>query len=174
MSFYPGPGLGGHCIPIDSLYLSWKLKTFNFNPRFIELADQINTYMPIYVIERLFKILNSKKITIKGSKILILGVTYKKDVGDIRESPALTIIKELLKEGAIIDYNDPFVNKLDIDNKKMYSVKLSAKALRKYDCVIILADHTKYDYKFIVNNSKIIFDTRNATFNIKNNKIIKL
>ena len=175
MSFYPGPGIGGHCIPIDPLYLSWKLKTLNYNAKFIELASSINSYMPNYVIEKIINILNKYKKSVNGSKILILGVAYKKDTNDYRESPALEIMEKLYDLGARIYYNDEYIPELHFKNKKIYFTKLNKKILTKADCVVIITDHSYYDYKWIVNNASVILDTRNATKHIKNRqKIIKL
>ena len=175
MSFYPGPGIGGHCIPIDPLYLSWKLKTLNYNAKFIELASSINSYMPDYVIEKIINILNKYKKSVNGSKILILGIAYKKDTNDYRESPALEIMEKLYDLGARIYYNDEYIPELYFKNKKIYFTKLNKKILTKADCVVIITDHSYYDYKWIVNNASVILDTRNATKHIKNRqKIIKL
>src|SRR4030067_3866206 len=137
MACYPGPGLGGHCIPIDPHYLSWKLKALNYYARFIELAGDINSHMPEYVVERVARALNEKKTAIKGSKILVLGVSYKKDIKDIRESPALDVIKLLENDGAFVSYHDPQVTQLALDDHKLSSIKLTAAYLRKMDCVVI-------------------------------------
>ena len=178
-AFYPGPGLGGHCIPIDPFYLTWKAKEYELNTRFIELAGEINAYMPYYVIEKAFQVLNLHGKTVKGAKILILGVAYKKDVDDQRESPALKIIQLLKKCGADVYYNDPFVpwcgghrNYPDIDMK---SVELTKEMLSSSDLVILVTDHSMYDYSFIEKHSKCILDTRNAfqTRGIKSKKIFK-
>lgn len=175
MSFYPGPGIGGHCIPIDPIYLSWKLKTLNYNAKFIELASSINSYMPNYVIEKIINILNKYKKSVNDSKILILGIAYKKDINDYRESPALEIMEKLYNLGAQIYYNDEYIPELYFKNKKIYSTKLNKEILAKADCAVIITDHSHYDYKWIVENASVIFDTRNATKHIKNRKkIIKL
>jgi len=176
MPFYPGPGLGGHCIPIDPHYLSWKLKSLNYYARFIELAGDINSHMPEYVVERVVRALNEKEKPIKGSKILVLGVSYKRDIKDIRESPALDVIRLLEDKGAQVSYQDPHVPKLALDGQKLSSVKLSAPYLRKMDCVVIATDHSAYDYRWIVKNSAVVVDTRNATRNVKEHreKIVKL
>lgn len=175
MSFYPGPGIGGHCIPIDPIYLSWKLKTLNYNAKFIELASSINSYMPNYVIEKIINILNKYKKSVNDSKILILGIAYKKDINDYRESPALEIMEKLYNLGAQIYYNDEYIPELYFKNKEIYSTKLNKKILTKADCVVIITDHSYYDYKWIVENASVILDTRNATEHIKNRKkIIKL
>ena len=178
MPFYPGPGLGGHCIPIDPFYLSWKAREFEFSTKFIELAGQVNTSMPMYVVERLTMALNREKKAVNGSRILILGVAYKKDVDDMRESPALKLINLLQERGADVGYNDPHVPKLpptrafDFD---LDSVPLSAETLAAYDCVLIVTNHTAYDYDFIVEHAKLVVDTRNATRNVTHHreKILK-
>ncbi len=175
MPFYPGPGLGGHCIPIDPLYLSWKLKAFNYNARFIELASEINTKMPEYVIELIGHTLNSAKKSVNGSKLLIAGVAYKRDVDDVRESPALDIIRLLQARGAKVSYTDPHVPALDVgDGKTLKSVKPDH--LAGYDAVVIVTDHRAFDYKAMVKQAKLIVDTRNATKNVKEGraKIVKL
>jgi len=170
MPFYPGPGLGGHCIPIDPHYLSWKLKSLNYYARFIELAGDINSHMPEYVIDRIRRQLNDHTKAVKNSKILILGVSYKKDIKDVRESPALDVIKLLEKDGANIFYNDPFVPEIRWNHTVHKSVKLTPALVRKCDITIILTDHTQYNYQMIVNNSKLVFDTRNATKQVSSGK----
>jgi len=174
MPFYPGPGLGGHCIPIDPHYLSWKLKTLNYNAKFIELAGEINSSMPHFVIGKVVGALNDMKKSVSGSKILVLGVSYKRDIEDMRESPALDIINLLKGQGANVTYHDPFVPRLNDNLLKLKSVSLTEKVLKSSDCTIIATDHTNFDYKFIVQNSKTIIDTRNATKGIKSKKVIKL
>ena len=167
MPFYPGPGLGGHCIPVDPFYLAWKAKEYSFNTRFIELAGEINDNMPYYIVERVTKILNQQKKCISDANILILGVAYKKDIGDIRESPVLKIIELLEKGGANTKYNDPYVSSFSLKEKEYRSVKLDDTVVEKQDLVIITTDHSLYDYQKIVNSARLIFDTRNATKNIK-------
>jgi len=174
MAFYPGPGLGGHCIPIDPFYLTWKAREYDYHTRLIEIAGEINNYMPEYVVERVMKILNKFKKPLNGSKILVLGVAYKKDIDDIRESPALKVIENFEKENAIVEYNDPYVPKFTYNGKQYTSVDFTAESLGQYDIVVITTDHSKYDYQFIVDNAKLIFDTRNATKGIKSDKIYKL
>jgi UDP-N-acetyl-D-glucosamine dehydrogenase len=164
-AFYPGPGLGGHCIPIDPFYLTWKAREFEVNTRFIELAGEINTHMPYYVVENAGKLLNSCKKALNGSKILLLGAAYKKDIDDMRESPSLRLIELFEREGADVDFNDPYVPKLYKMRKYDYtmeSVEISAENLNNYDLVVLSTDHSDYDYKFIAENSKLILDTRNA------------
>ena len=176
MRFYPGPGLGGHCIPIDPHYLSWKLKSLNYYARFIELAGDINSRMPEYVVERVNRALNERKKSLKGSKILVLGVAYKKDIKDVRESPALDVIKLLENGGAEVSYNDPHVPSIRMNESVMKSIKLTQALLQSSDCAVILTDHTAYDYDWIVQNSQLVMDTRNATKNVKEKQkqIVKL
>lgn len=168
MPFFPGPGLGGHCIPIDPHYLSWKLKTLNYNARFIELASEINTNMPNYVLDLVADALNDIARPLRGSKVLVLGVTYKRDIEDVRESPALDVISLLQSKGALAEYHDPYVPTLEIgelrdDPITIKSIELTEDAIRSYDVVVIVTDHTSYDYDWIVRNSKMVVDTRNAT-----------
>jgi len=170
MPFYPGPGLGGHCIPIDPHYLSWKLKSLNYYARFIELAGDINSRMPEYVVERIRRTLNNQSKSVKKSKILVLGVTYKKDIMDTRESPALDVIKLLHEEGARIYYNDPQVPEIRLNNLRLKSSRLTKSGLRSADLVVILTDHTSYDYQKIVDNAQLLFDARNATRDIVANR----
>ncbi len=176
--FYPGPGLGGHCIPIDPFYLTWKAHEFNTSTRFIELAGEINTKMPEYVIGRLTEALNEHAKPVKGSKVLVLGLAYKKDVDDIRESPSIELIEMLRGRGAKVDYNDPFVPKTPKQrehNLSMTSKKLSEAMLAEYDCVLIATDHSSYDYPWIVQHAQLVVDTRNATAQCKTgrDKIVK-
>jgi UDP-N-acetyl-D-glucosamine dehydrogenase len=171
--FYPGPGLGGHCIPVDPFYLSWKAKEFDFRTRFIELAGEINVAMPYNVIASTISALNQQKKPINGSKILVLGVAYKRDIDDLRESPALTIIELLQKEGAVVSYNDPYFPFVGRGRKYDLQMKCSPlDNLGQYDCVLIVTDHTDYDYRKIVNDAKLVVDTRNATRGIKSEKIV--
>jgi UDP-N-acetyl-D-glucosamine dehydrogenase len=171
MPFYPGPGLGGHCIPIDPHYLSWKLKALNYWARFIELAGDINANMPTFVIRKINDTLNRDRKSLKGSKIFILGVAYKKDISDVRESPALDIIELLQKRGARVHYNDPHVSKLPLDRGGLRSVPLTAKRIAEADCCVIISDHSVYDYQWIVDHAKRVVDTRNATRSVKGHKI---
>ncbi len=164
MPFYPGPGLGGHCIPIDPHYLSWKLKSLNYYARFIELAGEINSAMPEYVVARISRFLNEEFArAINKSNILILGLAYKRDIQDIRESPALDVLKLLEDRGARVQYNDPHVPVFEWKGKQLKSVRLTKAVLAKADLVVILTDHSRYDYQWIVDNAKAVFDTRNAT-----------
>ncbi|MCH7526510.1 MAG: nucleotide sugar dehydrogenase [Planctomycetes bacterium] len=176
--FYPGPGLGGHCIPIDPFYLTWRAREFGMVTRFIELSGEINTAMPEYVVNRVAEALNDMKKPVKGSKILVLGLAYKKDVDDIRESPAVALIELLQARGAAVDYNDPHVpgtHKQREHDLGLRSKKLSASMLRSYDCVLIATDHSAYDFPWIVKHAKLIVDTRNATARCKTHrsKIVK-
>jgi len=163
--FYPGPGLGGHCIPIDPFYLSWKAREYDFTTKFIELAGEINTSMPTYVINKVMEALNTKGKSLKGSKILVLGIAYKKDIDDDRESPSLKLIDLLKQKGAVISYNDPFIPKLKKYRKfnfNMSSKKLTRALLKNTDLVLISTDHSAYDYDWLAENAKLIVDTRNA------------
>ncbi len=163
MKFTPGPGLGGHCIPIDPLYLSWKMKSFQYTARFIELASDINTNMPRYVVSRVMDAMNEQGKTLKGSKCLVLGAAYKPDIDDIRESPALDVIGLLQKKGATVDYHDPYIPHLHThDDLEMDSVKDLMSAVREADCVVIVTNHSQYDYLAILEAASLIFDTRNA------------
>jgi UDP-N-acetyl-D-glucosamine dehydrogenase len=178
MPFYPGPGLGGHCLPTDPKFLSWKAKTAGYKAyNIIDLAHEINRSMPAYVVNKLASLLKNKKKSIGSSKILIMGVSYKKNIGDTRESPALNIISTLIRKKAKVDYFDPHVESIKINQKKIKGLgKVSKTDLGKYDCVVIVTDHSKLDYKMIVQEAKLVFDTRNALRNIKTKKdnIIKL
>lgn len=173
MPFYPGPGLGGHCIPIDPIYLSWKARLHGFEARFIELASQINEYMPHYVVDKVIAALNERGKPLKGSKVFILGVAYKKDVSDSRESPAVEIISSLKKRGAIVSYQDPHVTSFNV-NGSIY--KSSNRPLKDADCVVIVTDHSAFDYKAIVAQAKLVVDTRNALgrLGLNGKKIVRL
>ena len=171
-AFYPGPGLGGHCIPIDPFYLTWKARAYDFQTKFIELAGEINTSMPYYVVNKIADSLNVRGKNIKSSKILVLGLAYKKDVDDTRESPSLKLIELLSQKGASVEYNDPFVpktKKMRMYDFKLDSVPLTKENLKGYDCAVISTDHSCYDYRFILDNSSLVVDTRNATTGIKTN-----
>jgi UDP-N-acetyl-D-glucosamine dehydrogenase len=165
MKFTPGPGLGGHCIPIDPLYLSWKMRSFNYNARFIELASEINTNMPRYVVSRVLEAMNDLGRTLKGSKVLVLGVAYKPDIDDVRESPALDVIGLLQKKGALVEYHDPYIPHIhhEYDGWQMNSVADMMKSVKEADAVVIVTNHKVYDYQSIVESAKFVFDTRNAT-----------
>ncbi len=177
-AFYPGPGLGGHCIPIDPFYLTWKARQYGMPTRFIELAGEINTNMPHYVIAKTMEALNQRRKSLKGSRVLVLGLAYKKDIDDLRESPSIELIELLRQKGARVDYNDPYIPRTHKQRRhdlKMTSKKLSAKMLAGYDAVLISTDHSNYDYDRIVKNAKLVVDTRNATATVRKgrNKIVK-
>jgi UDP-N-acetyl-D-glucosamine dehydrogenase len=178
MKFTPGPGLGGHCIPIDPLYLSWKMRQMNYNARFIELASEINTNMPRYVVGRLLEAMNERGKTLKGSRVLVLGAAYKPDVDDVRESPALDVIALLKQRGAEVTFHDPYVAEIHHEREgwKMDSVKDVMKSVRESDAVLIVTNHKAYDYAAILAAAKFIFDTRNALgATVKGNpKVVKL
>lgn len=174
MPFYPGPGLGGHCIPIDPFYLSWKAKSFGFEARFIELAGQVNGSMPSFVVSKIGDALNEQGKCIKGSKILVLGVAYKKDIDDIRESPALDVMGLLQGKGAKVDYYDPYIPRFDEHGIRMTGLKKLDGACAKYDCTVILANHSNIDYKRVVEESYCVLDTRNALKGVKNKKVVRL
>ena len=165
MKFTPGPGLGGHCIPIDPLYLSWKMKSVHYNARFIELASEINTNMPRYVVSRVMEALNDRGKALKGSKVLVLGAAYKPDIDDVRESPALDVIGLLKKKGGIVEYHDPYIPHIhhETDGWYMDSVPDVMQAVKDADAVVIITNHKVYDYQAIVENSAFVFDSRNAT-----------
>ncbi|OYD08205.1 UDP-N-acetyl-D-glucosamine dehydrogenase [Paludifilum halophilum] len=162
MPFYPGPGLGGHCIPIDPYYLTWKAREYKYHTRLIELAGEINNYMPDFVVERTMKILNRYERSMNGSKVLVLGVAYKRDIDDMRESPAIDIIRRLEKYGAEVRVNDPYIPAFQIDGKSYESEKVTSGLLKEADIVLITTDHSIYDYFLIAEQAKVIFDTRNA------------
>jgi UDP-N-acetyl-D-glucosamine dehydrogenase len=171
--FYPGPGLGGHCIPVDPFYLSWKAKEWDFRTRFIELAGEINTNMPYHVLESVGKALNQSKKALNGAKVMVLGLAYKRDIDDLRESPSLTIIELLQKEGAVVSYNDPYFPTVGKGRKYDLHMKCTPlDNLRQYDCVLIVTDHSDYDYAKIVQESQLVVDTRNATRGIKSSKVV--
>lgn len=174
--FYPGPGLGGHCIPIDPFYLTWKAREYEISTKFIELAGEVNTSMPYYVVEKVMFALNKNYKHINGAKILILGLAYKRDIDDIRESPSLKLIELLQDKGAKVDYNDDYVTEIPKLRKYTFnkkSVKITKSSLAKYDVVLLSTDHSYYDYDYILRNSKIIVDTRNAFGNFTSKKIYK-
>jgi UDP-N-acetyl-D-glucosamine dehydrogenase len=172
--FYPGPGLGGHCIPIDPFYLSWKARAFDFRTRFIELAGEVNANMPYFVVQSTSEALNEHRKSLKGSSILVLGVAYKKDIDDLRESPSLTIIELLRRAGAQVDYNDPFLP--HVGRGRHYDLNMdsvSMKDVSQYDVVLIATDHSSYNYPQIVSQAKLVVDTRNATKGIASKKIVR-
>jgi UDP-N-acetyl-D-glucosamine dehydrogenase len=173
-AFYPGPGLGGHCIPIDPFYLSWKAKQFDFRTRFIELAGEVNIAMPYYVIDQTIAALNERQKSLNGSKVLVLGLAYKRDIDDLRESPSLTIIELLRERKAVVSYNDPFFPK--VGRGRHYDLNMecaSLEELSQYDAVMIVTDHSAYDYARIVRESQLVIDTRNATKGIAAENIVR-
>ena len=173
-AFYPGPGLGGHCIPVDPFYLSWKAKEWDFRTRFIELAGEININMPYHVLASVVSALNQRKKALNGAKVLVLGVAYKKDIDDLRESPALTIIELLQKEGAQVSYNDPYFPMVGKGRKYDLQMKCTPlENLGQYDCVLIVTDHSDYDYGRIVRESQLVVDTRNATKGIRSPNVVR-
>jgi UDP-N-acetyl-D-glucosamine dehydrogenase len=162
MPFYPGPGVGGHCIPVDPIYLSWKARMHGFEARFIDLASQVNSEMPHYVISKVMEGLNERRLALKGSKVLVLGVAYKKDVKDLRESPALEIVELLIRKGSEVSYYDPHLPFLKINDINLTSVKLNKETLAHSDCVVIVTDHSNVDYDLVAEHAKLIVDTRNV------------
>jgi len=162
MPFYPGPGIGGHCIPLDPFYLSWKMRTLNYRARFIELAGEINSEMPYHVVGKVVDGLNEAEKSVKGANILVLGVAYKPDIDDYRESPALDIILLLQEKGAIVSYSDPHVPELKLGNHRMTSTKLTIDTLQAADCVVIATNHRAFNYEFVNRRTKLVVDTRNA------------
>ena len=175
-AFYPGPGLGGHCIPIDPFYLTWKAREYDTSSKFIELAGEINTSMPFYVVEKVIHALNDHRKSIKGSKILILGLAYKKDIDDLRESPSLKLIELLQDHGAKVEYNDDYVTSIPKVRKYNFnkkSVKTTPANIKKYDLVLLSTEHSYYDYSMILKNAKLIVDTRNGFGSFNNKKIYK-
>jgi len=176
MKFLPGPGLGGHCIPVDPSYLSWKMKSLNFSARFIDLATEINSRMPEHVADRVTELLNEDRLAVNGAAILVIGVAYKKDVGDMRESPAIDVIGTLARKGGEIRYHDPYVRECEIDGVRYKGVDLTDEAIAAADLVVILTDHSNIDYVNLVEKAARIFDTRNATKGIRGHgeKITKL
>jgi len=174
MPFYPGPGVGGHCIPLDPYYLASKAREYFFHTRFIELAAEINETMPEYIVERIVAALNTRSKSLKGAKILAMGVAYKKDIEDLRESPAIRVIELLIEKKATVHYNDPYISEIKEGNRRLRSIKLEKKALSYYDCVVILTDHSCYDLKSIVKDSKLVFDTRGCTVGMDHANVIRL
>jgi UDP-N-acetyl-D-glucosamine dehydrogenase len=173
-AFYPGPGLGGHCIPIDPFYLSWKAKEFDFRTRFIELAGEVNLDMPYFVVENVIEALNQRGKSLCGSRILVLGVAYKRDIDDLRESPSLTIIELLQKRGASVEYNDPFF--AQVGHGRKYALNMTSTPLERvpeFDCVVIVTDHSQYDYASIAAQAQLVVDTRNATKGLTASNIVR-
>jgi UDP-N-acetyl-D-glucosamine dehydrogenase len=173
MPFYPGPGLGGHCIPIDPFYLSWKTKQAGIEARFIELAGYINGQMPHFVVTKIQDALNDRAKPVKGSHVHVLGVAYKRNIDDVRESPALDVIMLLEKLGAKVTYSDPFVSTIRLDGTSLCALAVDS-SVEAADCVVIITDHTDFDYELIYDKAKLIVDTRNAYRNRKSDKIVRL
>jgi UDP-N-acetyl-D-glucosamine dehydrogenase len=167
MPFYPGPGLGGHCIPVDPQYLAWKMRTLDYTARFIQLAEEINLGMPEFVVDKISTALNGHKKPINGSKVLVLGVSYKSDVADLRESPALDVIQLLTSRGAKAEFHDPYFDSIEIDGVSIPRMELTQEALNDADCVVVTAGHSVYDWQWIVDNTDLLVDTRNATANVQ-------
>ena len=174
MPFYPGPGLGGHCIPVDPHYLSWKLRALNYTARFIELAAEVNSHMPDFVVSKVTDALNEVAKPVKGSKILVLGMAYKPNVGDVRESPALDVIHLLQQRGARVQYHDPLVSDLDLSQVRAERVELTEETVKDTDCVVIVTNHDGYDWSWIVENTPLIVDTRNALSSFNQDTIHRL
>ena len=174
MPFLPGPGLGGHCIPVDPHYLSWKLKTLDYTARFIELAAEINSSMPHYVVNKISEALNEQRRSFNGATVLVLGVAYKRNVGDVRESPALDIIQDLLARKAVVLYNDEYIPSLKVRDSTLHSQPVSSGLLQAADCVVIVTDHSYYDVPWIIREARCIVDTRNMTQGYNDEKIIRL
>ena len=174
MPFYPGPGVGGHCIPIDPHYLEWKAKEYNFNTHFIALAGEINRKMPEFVVDKALRLLAEAGIPVRGAKALVLGVAYKKDIGDYRESPAIRVIQGLRRLGLEVRYHDPYVPRFSEHGLTMESVELSEELLREQDLVLITTDHSSYDYPWILEHAPWVLDTRGATRHLKHPKVTLL
>lgn len=174
MTFYPGPGVGGHCIPLDPLYLSWEAKKYNYFSRFIETASDINSNMPYYVVHQIGKIFCQQGKIIKRSKILLVGMSYKKDISDLRESPSLEVYELLKKQGGMIEFYDPYIKKFNYKNKIVEGIELNEETIKQFDLIVILSDHSNIDYNWLIENAVLIYDTRNVCKDIESNKIIKL
>ena len=166
MPFYPGPGLGGHCIPVDPQYLAWKMRTMDYTARFIQLAEEINFGMPKFVVDKVSDALNGHAKPLKGSKVLVLGVSYKSDVADLRESPALDVIHVLTSKGADVAFHDPYFDHVDVEEVSLDRTELTSEALNRADCVVVTAGHSVYDWQWIVDNTRLLLDTRNVTSSI--------
>jgi UDP-N-acetyl-D-glucosamine dehydrogenase len=176
MPFFPGPGIGGHCIPLDPYYLAWKMKTLDYRARFIELAGEINSSMPEYVVMKVVDALNARAKSVKGSRILILGIAYKKDINDVRESPALDVFRILERKGAVLCYNDPYIPEFFEGPLTFNSTALSEQLLESMDCAVLVTNHSAYNYQWLVDHSNIFVDTRNATKSVVDSRkvIVKI
>jgi UDP-N-acetyl-D-glucosamine dehydrogenase len=174
MPFYPGPGLGGHCVPMDPYYLSWKAKVNGCDPRLIELAGHINSQMPVFVVHRIIDVLNDRRKSLNGSNVLALGITYKRDTNDIRESPAIEVMRDLRRKGVCMYYCDPHIPSIDLEGERIYSLELTANVLESMDCVVLLTDHSVFDYKTIAAHGPVIMDCRNAFKDFPRSNIVCL
>jgi len=174
MPFYPGPGIGGHCIPLDPYYLANKAREYDFHTRFIELAAEINEQMPHHITSRIIESLNAQGRSLNGAKVLMLGVAYKKDAQDLRESPSLKLIQLLQEKGAKVSYNDPYISKIQLSEGTLTSVEPTEESLSSADCVVIATDHSCYDLEQIATRAKLVFDTRGATKGLKHDNIVRL
>ena len=176
MPFYPGPGIGGHCIPSDPMYLAWKVRVHGFEARFIELATQINSAMPQYVVERVSRVLNDRRKSLKGSRVLLLGLAYKKDVSDLRDAPAFDVARLLEERGARVDYHDPHVPSALVNGARRTSVPLTPSTLRRADCVVLLTNHSRVDYDAVLRHAPVIVDTRNQYRDVSrtSSRVVKL
>jgi UDP-N-acetyl-D-glucosamine dehydrogenase len=174
MPFYPGPGLGGHCIPVDPLYLTWKARAEGLEPRFIELAGQINSQKPAFVVGKIVDLLNAREKSLKGARVLALGVAYKRDVDDVRESPSIDVMTLLIEKGAVVEYADPFVAKVEIAGRQCQSVPLDAERVAAADVVVLLTDHSAFDRKMIAGAARLIVDTRNAFKGLAAKHIVRI
>ena len=174
MPFYPGPGLGGHCIPVDPQYLVWKARAEGFEPRFIELASQINAQKPRFVVDKVATLLNDRAKPLRGSKILALGVAYKRDVADVRESPSVDVMSLLIEKGADVAFADPFVSSISVAGTELTAIELTKESLAACDVCILLTDHTAFDRPFIADSASLIVDTRNAFKGIDSDDIVRI
>jgi UDP-N-acetyl-D-glucosamine dehydrogenase len=174
MPFYPGPGVGGHCIPLDPYYLASKAREFDFHTRFIELAAEINEHMPYYIVSRIIEALNASGKSLKGANVFALGVAYKKDIDDTRESPSLRLIQLLSDKGAKVSYNDPFIPEIKLSQGSLTSIALTKENLSSADCVVIATDHSCYNMDEVVAHAKLVFDTRGVTKGLRGNNIVRL
>ena len=174
MPFYPGPGVGGHCIPLDPLYLSWEARKYNYFSRFIEVASDINSNMPYYVVNQLSKLLGMQDKVIKNSRILLVGMSYKEDIADLRESPSLEVYELLRKQRGMVEFYDSYIESFKYKEETIKRISLTEEGIKQYDVVVILSKHNNMDYKWLLKNAVLIYDTRNVYKDIENNKIIKL
>jgi UDP-N-acetyl-D-glucosamine dehydrogenase len=174
MGFYPGPGLGGHCIPIDPFYLAWKAREYDFHTEFIELAGKVNENMPYYVVQRLMAALSDQRKALGGAKVLVLGVAYKKDIDDMRESPAIRIVELLLDRGADLSYHDPFVPEFSAGGQTLPRVELTEETVAGADAILIISDHSGVDYRLVAEKAQLVLDTRNALKGMESDRVVRL